>query len=53
MFWDAKISVYFACDIVLYYGILFCFGVYGVFDLFSDVVLKHLFGSEKQNKKTK
>ena len=38
LFLGAKISVYFACDIVLYfYGILFCFGVYGVFDLFSDV----------------
>jgi len=24
--------------IVLFYGILFCFGVYKLFDLFSDVV---------------
>jgi len=37
MFWYAKILVYFACVIVLYfYGILFCFDVYRVFDLFSD-----------------
>jgi len=39
LFLGAQISVYFACDIVLYfYDILFCFGVYEIFDLFSDVV---------------
>jgi len=38
LFLGAKVSVYFACAIVLYfYDILFCFGVYGVFDLLSDV----------------
>jgi len=37
----AKISVYFACATVLYfYRILFCFCVYGEFDLFSYVALK-------------
>jgi len=35
LFLDVKISVYFADAIVLYfYGILFCFGVYEVFNLF-------------------
>jgi len=44
MFWGAKISVYFACAIVLYfYGILFCYGVYKVFDLFSDVVYTNIY----------
>jgi len=39
LFLGAKISVYFACAIVLYScDILFCFDVYEVFDLFLDVV---------------
>jgi len=38
LFLDTKILVYFACVIVLYlYDILFCFGVYGLFDLFSNI----------------
>jgi len=38
VFLGAKISVYFVCVIVLYFdGVLFCFGVYESFDLFSDV----------------
>jgi len=38
LFLGAKISVYFACVIVLYfYDVLFCFSVYEVFDLFLDV----------------
>jgi hypothetical protein len=51
MFWGAKISVYYACVIVLYfYGILFCFGVNRVFFFFSRCWLKiHLFSSEKWN----
>jgi len=32
-----RIHDYFAGAIVLFYGILFCFGVYKVFDIFSDV----------------
>jgi len=39
LFLGAKISFYFAGVIVLYfYCILFCFGVYEVFYLISDVV---------------
>jgi len=38
LFLGAKISVYLVGVIVLYfYGILFCFGVYEVFNLFLDV----------------
>jgi len=38
LFLGVKISVYFADAIVIYfYGILFCFDVYEVFDLFLDV----------------
>jgi len=38
LFLGVKILVYFASGIVLYfYDILFYFGVYGVFDLFSDI----------------
>jgi len=38
LFLCAKISVYFAGAIVLYfYDILFCFDAYEVFDLFSDI----------------
>ena len=44
---------HFARAIVLFYDSLVCFGVYKVFDLFLDVALKKLFGSEKQTKKTK
>jgi len=33
-----RIHDHFAGAIVLFYDILFCFGVYKVFDLFSDVV---------------
>jgi len=41
LFLGAKISIYFAGAIVLYfYDILFCFGVYEVFGLFLDVVKK-------------
>jgi len=41
LFLGAKISVYFRDTIVLYFcGILFCFGVYEVFDLFIDVAYK-------------
>jgi len=32
---------------------LFCFCVYKVFDLFSDVAQKKLFGSESEKKKMK
>jgi len=48
-----RIHDHFARAIVLFYGIVVCFGVYKVFDLFSDVALKKLFGSEKQTKKRK
>jgi len=37
-FSSTKISFYFACVIALYfYVVLFCFDVYGMFDLFLDV----------------
>jgi len=36
LMWDA-FHDYFAGTIVIFYGILFCFGVYKVFDLFADV----------------
>jgi len=32
-----RIHDHFACAIVLFCGILFCFGVSKIFDLFSDV----------------
>ena len=32
-----RILDHFTCAIVLFYGILFCFSVYKVFDLFIDV----------------
>jgi len=45
-----RILDHFTCTIVLFYDILFYFGVYKVFDLFSDVAEKKLCGSEKREK---
>jgi hypothetical protein len=50
LFLGAKILVYFAGAIVLYfYDILFCFGVYGVFDLFPDVAYKNIYLAMEKN----
>jgi len=54
LFLGVKISVYFAGAIVLYfYSILFCFGVYEVFDLFTDVAQKNIYLVVKSGKKMK
>jgi len=52
MFWDAKILVYFACA-VYFYGILLFWRLWSIWFIFRCYLKKHLFASEKQNKKTK